>query len=246
MVKTSKKQARKRRGSRKSFDYEKVVPEVIREVVERLAIDYLNLTEKELIEIIEPIVVQIVENRKTKPSIESLVKRIIRNKQLLFKAIAAKLIEREELNLDQLEFIVANAPELAGRATPLLYRHAIRYGADYILDSLRALWLRYGKPSKIKCPYCGFYSVTSNLQCLVCGREVDEKDLKSSIGFTRLLESTVERFDSSLVEEILRAGYVIYAGEIYPPSYKPLHKDGIIIYLSRKEKEKLRSLLYKS
>ncbi len=233
---------RRKRKSRK-FDYESAVPEVVRGVVERLGLDYLGLSYDELREVIEPIVVEIVENRKTKPSIESLIKRIINNKQLLFKAIASKLAGKEELTLEQLEFIITNAPELAGRAAPLLYDKARRLQADYLIDSLRYLWQRYGKPTRIRCPYCGFYSVTPDMKCIVCGREVDERDLKQSIGFEKLLREFAEHSDRALVEEVIRAGYVIYDGEIHPPSAAPLHRAGVQLFLSRREKELLRSIL---
>ena len=233
----------RRKRKAKKFDYESAVPEVIKGVTERLGLDYLGLSYDELREVIEPIVVEIVENRKTKPSIESLIKRIINNKQLLFKAITAKLAGKEELTLEQLEFIIANAPELAGRVAPLLYNIAKRLHADYLIDSLRYLWQRYGSPTRIQCPYCGFYSVTPDMKCIVCGREVDERDLKEAIGFEDLLREFAMHSDKALVEEIIRAGYVIYDGEIHPPSSAPLHKDGVQLFLSKREKELLRSIL---
>ncbi len=241
MAKKGKK-AKKRRSD-KSFDYETAVEVVTRGVVERLGLDYLNLSVQELKDIIEPIIIGIVESRKTKPSMESLIKRIVNNKRLLYKAIAAKLLDKEELTLEQLEFIIANAPELAGRAAPLLYRVAVGHNADYLIDSLRYLWMKYGKPTRIRCPYCGFYSVTPDLHCMICGREVDENDLKTSINFTNILIETVKQYDRSLIEEILRAGFVIYDGGIYPPSMKPLHREGIILFLSSREKKLLESLL---
>lgn len=221
---------------------DEVLKQVIPEVVSRLSLDYLGLTEKELRDVIEPIVSGIVESRKTKPSIESLVKRIVNGKQMLYKALAAKLLERDRLEPHQVEFIVSNAPDIAGRAAPRLYKDIAEQGLDYLLDTLRYLWQRYGRPTRIRCPYCGFYSVTPDLTCMVCGRVVEEKDLKESIGFRRLLESASKVMDRSLLEEIARAGFVVYDGEIHPPSLRQRIPEGVVLYLSREERELLKRL----
>ncbi len=235
--KKAAKGGRKRKSKTWTLDVEAVAGEVIPQVVERLGLDLLGMSERELRDVIEPIIDEIAKARKTKPSVESLVKRIVSGRQLLYKALAAKLLEREELTLEQLEFIVANAPELAGRAAPHLYRQAKRLGAEYIIDSLRMLWERYGRPTGVVCPYCGFSSVLPDLSCIVCGRTVDEEDLKRAIGFRRLLASFSRAYERALVEEAVNAGYVVYdRGELYPPSMK---RRGIVLFLSREEKELL-------
>ncbi len=246
--KRSASQQGKRRQTGRSkkkwtLDVEAVASEVIPEVASRLGLDYLGLTERELRDVIEPIISSIAEARSTKPSVESLVKRIVAGKQMLYKAIAAKLLEREELTVDQLEFIVANAPELAGRAAPKLYRIAKAAGADHIIDTLRFLWERYGKPTPVRCPYCGFRAVTPALECIVCGRSVEEEDLKRAIGFEDLLRRFAETADPALVEEVIRRGYVLLDDEIKPPSLRSTTPLAVEIYLTRRERELLRSLL---
>jgi len=225
------------------LDVEAVAGEVIREVVDRLGLDYLGLTERELRDVIEPIIADIAEARSTKPSVESLVKRIVSGKEMLFKALAARLLERDELTLEQLEFIVAYAPQLAGRAAPKLYRAAVKAGADHIIDALRTLWEAYGAPTPIECPYCGFRAVTPAMECLVCGRAVEEGDLKERIGFQDLLLRFAEEADPVLVEEVLRAGLVVYDGEVKPPSMRARAPMGVELFLTRREREALREAL---
>ena len=225
------------------LDVEEVAGEVIPEVVSRLGLEYLGLTERELRDIIEPIISSIAEARSTKPSVESLVKRIAAGKEMLFKAIAAKLLEREELGREHLEFIVSYAPELAGRAAPRLYREASRLGLDYIIDSLRYLWERYGRPLPVRCPYCGFRSVTPGLTCIVCGRSVEEEDLKESIGFEDLLRRFAETSDPSIVEEVLRSGIVLYDGELHPPSLRSRAPLAVELFLTRRERRVLEEAL---
>jgi len=237
--------ARKSRSTRKTWklDVEAVAGEVIREVVDRLGIDYLGLTERELRDVIEPIIAEIAEARSTKPSVESLVKRIVAGKEMLFKALAARLLEREDLTLEQIEFIVAYAPQLAGRAAPRLYRAAAKLGADHIIDALRTLWELHGAPTPIECPYCGFRAVTPAMECMVCGRVVEERDLKEKIGFRDLLVRFAEEADPALVEEVLRAGFAIYDGEIKPPSMRARAPMGVELFLSRGEREAVREVL---
>ena len=217
--------------------------EVIPEVVNRLGLDYLGLTERELRDVIEPIISSIAEARSTKPSVESLVKRIVAGKQMLFKALAARLLEREELNMEQLEFIISYAPDIAGRAAPKLYRIAARIGADHIIDALRTLWEQYGKPTRVECPYCGFRSVTPNLECIVCGRAVEERDLKEKIGFRRLLERFAEEADPVLVEEAARTGLVLYDGDVKPPSLRASSPLAVELFLTKSERDLLKSIL---
>ncbi|MEB3806301.1 MAG: TFIIB-type zinc ribbon-containing protein [Desulfurococcales archaeon] len=237
----------KRKSSKKerkwTVNIEEMTSIVASEVVSRAGLDYLGLKEAELRDVIEPIVASIVEARKTKPTAESIIKRIINSRQTLYKAIAAKLLERDTLSLEQLEFIVTYAPELAGRAAPKLYRIAKELNADYIVDTLRYLWQRYGTPTRVRCPYCGFDSVTPDLTCIVCGRSVEERDLKEEIGFDRLLADLARSGHRDVVEEILRAGFAVYDGEIYPPSLRSRHPYGVILYLTRREKMLLKSLL---
>ena len=240
---------RRKRGSSSSsrrkwkLNVEEVAGQVIPEVVSRLGLEYLGLSERELRDIIEPIITGIAEARSTKPSVESLVKRIVAGKDMLFKAIAAKLLERDELTREQLEFIVSYAPELAGKAAPRLYREASRLGLDYIVDSLRYLWDRYGKPLPVRCPYCGFRSVTPSLTCIVCGRSIEEVDLKNSINFDNLLKRFAETMDPSLVEEVLRSGIVLYDGELHPPSLRSRVPLAVELFLTRRERKLLEEAL---
>ena len=145
----------------------------------------------------------------------------------------------------QLEFIVANAPEVAGKAAPLLYQRAIEIGAYHIVESLRHLWVMHGNPTPISCPRCGFRAVTPNLTCMVCGAVLDEREVKDSIGFKELLRDFAERADPRLVEEVLRAGFVLVNHEINPPSLRSALRFYVELYLSRDEKDILKSIVEK-
>jgi DNA-directed RNA polymerase subunit RPC12/RpoP len=236
----TKKSGKTRRRKKKwTLNMNEVVPEIAERVIERLGLDYIGITVEKIYNIIEEIVQGIAESRSTKPSIESLVNRIVRNGMQLRKAIAASLVYEENLTPEQLEFIVSYAPEIAGKAAPKLYRIARKYGLDHIIDSLRHLWIQYGKPTPIECPYCGFRSVTPNLECMVCGAQIEEKTLKKSINFEILLDNMAQS-EPVAAMEAASAGFVIYDGErLYPPTMRIHRKFYVELYLSREERERL-------
>ncbi len=221
---SSQKRGRSSSSRRKTWklDYDEIIPQIGREVIERLGLDYIGVDIDFIRDILEEIVAGIAESRSTKPSIESLINNIIRNKRMFYKAVAAKLILKENLTVEQLEFILDKAPELAGRAAPRLYRIAKDLGADHVIDGLRALWFQYGKPTPFTCPRCGFMALTPELVCMVCGEEVSEEEFKESIRFRELLKTLVEESPSSAYE-ILSAGFVLYDGvRLGPPRSRAL------------------------
>ena len=243
-AKKSRATTKKSRGSssrRKwSLDMDTVVPEVARRVIERLGLDYAGVSVEDIRDLIEEIVQAIAENRATKPSIDSLVKNIVRNGPALRKAVAAILAQREDLTSEQIDFIIANAPEVAGRAAPRLYALARRKGLGHVIDALRVLWVTYGRPTPFTCPRCGFRALTPDLTCMVCGASVSESELKDSIDFERLLEEmALERPSDAL--QAAEAGFVLYDGnQLLPPSARVPGKPYIELYLTRSERELLR------
>jgi hypothetical protein len=223
---------------------EAVSREVASAVAERLGLDYYGLAPEDIRELVADIIQGIAANRSTKPSVESLIKNIMRNKESFLRALAGMLIEKaERLTVEQLELIVSYAPQLAGRAAPILYREASRLGADHIIEALRSLWLRYGHPTPIRCPRCGFHAVAPDLTCLVCGATLSEEEVKESIGFRDMLRTFARRAPRQLVLEVLRAGYVVVDGEVRAPSMRRPGEYALELYLSREEKRILEEEL---
>ncbi|MEB3816850.1 MAG: hypothetical protein LRS46_02785 [Desulfurococcales archaeon] len=241
---SARKSSSRRTVRRPKIDVDAVSSEVSKELVERLGLDYYGLSPDDIKDIVADIVQGIAASRSTKPSNESILKNILRNKDSLLKAVAAMLLDRgPPYTVEQLELIISYAPELAGRAAPLLYHEARRLGAEHIVEALRDLWRRYGRPTPIQCPRCGFHAVTPELTCMVCGASLSEEEVKRAVGFRRLLESFARRSSPQLVLEVIRAGYVVLDDEVKPPSLKKPGEFGVQLFLSREEKELLRSLL---
>ncbi len=241
------KTLRTKKYSSKKFrlDIPSVSKEIAAEVVKRLGLDLMGIKPEDLIDIIENIVEGIVENRSTKPSTESLLKRILAGRDHVKKAVAAKLLEKrgEDLSLEQLEFIISSAPELAGRAAPLLYRLAKKYNADHLIIALQSLWNKYGRRTPIRCPRCGFYAVTPDLTCMICGASLSEEEIKQSIDFINRLKRYLESAPISLIREIYQAGFVVLNNEIHAPSTAPHSGFRVELYLDRKERELVKNIL---
>ncbi len=243
---SSPRQASKRRRStgasrRKPLTKEQIeaiYTYVAKRVYEELGLDLYGIDERVLRDVLEPIVLDIVQ-QVSRPNPDSIVKRVIAGKQHFLKGLAARLLDLgDELTREQLDFILVNAPDIAGRAAPLLYHVAVRHGAHYAVEALRDLWASYGNPTAAPCPRCGFKALTPDYSCIVCGSSISEDEFKAHVGLRSLLQRLKIRAPR-LAIEAARAGYVYYDdGEVKAPS-EPHSPSAIQVYLSRSEKEEL-------
>ncbi|MEM0491430.1 MAG: hypothetical protein QXR02_05300 [Acidilobaceae archaeon] len=219
----------------------RLVVEVSESILEEF--DLKNLfTVQDIRDIVENTIRDYVESGK-KIEAKSLIKRFEIYRDELYKFLASKIIsENRELNNEIIEFIVYRAPEIAGKATPLLYKASI--GAPHIIASLRELWERYGNPTLLRCPRCMFKSLTPDFYCLVCGATPGEAEIKTIMRFEDELRYAASQWHSNLIIEALNSGYVYYDGEIKPPSLVK-NRTGVLFHLSTKEKNILREILNK-
>lgn len=194
-------------------------------------------------DVLEPIVYEIA-GRASRPNPESIAKRVILMRGQFLKGVAARLLEfGGELTREQLEFVLVHAPDLGGRAAPLLYDVAVRLGASDLIESLRDLWEAYGRPTAARCPRCGFKALGPDLACLVCGAAVSEEELKRSIGFGDMLRRFAKSAPRRLVEEVLAAGYVYYEDGVLKAPSEPRGPYAVQLILGRREREELRAIL---
>lgn len=217
---------------------EEIYRSVASRVYEELGLDAYGIDEKVLRDVLEPIVLDIVQ-QVSRPNSDSIAKRVLASRQQFLKGLAARLIELgDSLTREQLDFILIHAPELAGRAAPIIYPVVVKLGATHIVDALRDLWAAYGSPTAAPCPRCGFKALTPEYTCIVCGASVGEDEFKASIGFRELLRRLALR-SPVLAVEAARAGYVYYEdGDVRAPS-EPRGELAIQVYLSRRDREEL-------
>ncbi|AFZ70940.1 hypothetical protein Calag_1221 [Caldisphaera lagunensis DSM 15908] len=243
--KTKKKSQKQAKLSNDEFN--SFVNDISREIIDKFGLDLINLKPDDIKDLVEEIINSIVESRVTKPSEESLLKKFINSKDQFMKGIAGRLIERDEVNSrERLELIIAYAPEIAGRASPRLYKIAKQLNAIDLIDNLRQLWNRYGLSTPIRCPVCGFNSVMPDMSCIVCGSLLDEKDIKKEINLREQLSKLKNVYNDKLIREIIDSGYVVFDGEIKPPSLKEKDKISISLHLNKDEKDILLKLLSKA
>jgi len=225
-------------------DPDTILDSILDEAVARLGLDILGLSQRDYREILKPIVEGIVSAYSSRPSREAVLSKITGNPRPVYVYTAIYLLNRfEELTSDQIEFIVSNAPEVAGRYAARIYKEVVRTGREDLLPHLRQAWEIHGTPTYVSCPYCGFRAILPDYTCAVCGKEISEKVLKSSIGFDLMLEEYAELYGEHGLKEAITRGYVVLRDTLYPPGEED--RLSLRLYLSRKEIDRLKELLRK-
>jgi hypothetical protein len=231
------------RRTKPAVDPDALLSAVLGDVVSRLGLDILGLSESDYREILRPVVEGVLSRYSSRPSKDALVSRLLNMSQQVYMLAAAYILEKfDRLSEEQLEFIVTNAAPVAAKYVSRLYSELTRYGRKDLIPLLRAAWERYGRPTAVECPYCGFRAVTPDLVCMVCGREVKERDIKEAIGFPERLREMVEFYGPAAAREALERGYIIVGDVVKPPSMPPGEGE-VVLHLSPEEKRLLRSLL---
>ncbi len=225
-------------------EVERIISEVLEELIDRLGVRGL-FDADDLRDFVEGFVRSTVDEGK-RISKDSIVRRFEFYKDNVYKYLAMKALRDRSLSGELAEFIIHRAPEIAGKAAPLLY--SIVKSNTFALDTLRQLWNIYGRPTPLECPICNFKALRPDLTCMVCGSAPDEEDVKKVNSFLEELKYTIKGWHRSLVEEVIRAGYVYYDyndREIKPPSMMKPGGVGAIITLNLREKMALREYLSK-
>jgi len=238
------KRKKKDKARLSEVEIESYANEISRQLVPMLGLDIIEVDASSIKGFVSEIVASIAESRATKPTINSIIKKVVASKNNFMKAIASMLISNNEVNSrERLEFLISYAPELAGKASPILYKTAKKLNLQDVIEDLRHLWNLYGRPTPVRCPRCGFNSVMPDLTCLVCNATLSEKEIKDEIGFNELLNNITSTYNREVIYEIVNAGYVVFDGELKPPSMANKSSMEIILHLSRKEREALKKAI---
>ncbi len=203
-----RKKRRKKRA--KVVDIKALALQYRDELIEALGIEYLGLRDSVLDDIVKDVLDAIVTSSSYKPSLDTLIKRINRYRKQLNKLIAARIIEdTDKLNEQQIEFVVYYGEEAIVQHIPDLYRVVKKIGREDLLDMLKYVWEKYGKPTPLSCPRCGFRTVMPNLSCMVCGYVVSEDYVRESIGFSEKFIEFLKNSSIAVLREVLDIGYVL-------------------------------------
>lgn len=226
-----------------AIDVDLLTESVVDEVVRQLGLDLLGLERAEYVEMLKPLVAGLVDQYSSKPSRQTIVSRLVSNPRPVYLMAAAYVLERrQELTEDQVEFILSNAPEMAAKHVSKLYREAVRHGRGDLVAMLRAAWERYGSPTPVACPRCGFRALTPDLVCIVCGYEASEEEVKRAVDFEERLRELVEFYGPAEAREAAERGYVILGEFVKPPTAQREPMD-IVLHLNERERELLRRMI---
>lgn len=239
----------KRSSQRKRYtDTEAWVDRNLSELIDIFNLSSLDLNEEEAKTIVTKIV-DMLRGEAATIDKDTIRRRFLRNIQQVNQVIAQSIVElRDELTLNQLEFVVNNIGEAVLGYAPKLYREVVKHSRQDLLETLRTLWRAYWVQRKyqvlpVECPRCGFNSLMPDLSCLICGASVTEEELKKYVGFEKLLQELVNQYSVEDVKKAIMYGYVYLSSLGLKPPTHERDKLDVEILLNSREKEYLKSLL---
>ncbi len=243
---TEKTKRTRKRRTKRTWNPESYAEKLIEPVAQALGLDTLGFDHETLRELLKDIIIDAFGDVVSKPSPETIVKRLLRNNEKVLSIITSKILEKipeGKLTPEQLEFVVMYIGPAALAWASRLYKEIMRTGLKGLLPNLQAAWeegwrLKGDVGPVAYCPKCGFRSIAPDLSCMVCGYTLTENELKRSVNFERLLELTIKRLDCQTLRKLSERGivYLSHTGiELERTS-----KWDIEIPLSRKEKEMIR------
>jgi len=244
----------KRDGSRrrrvKRVDVDSMAKSIYKEVILTLGIDHLNLDEKIQLEIAKEIISLITSMSRSYTSKSAILHRVSRLKERLGPVISSVILaNKNKLTEEELEYIVYYGGRAILSRIGELYEMCKSYGRDDLVSLLRELWDKEGHPLPIRCPYCGFSSITPAFECIVCGRIVDEAIVKEQIGFSDLFEIFLSIADVDALRKVSEDKAIAYNPKygLRPISRRLTDSYEYILPLNEEELYKLKlKLLAKS
>ena len=242
-VRATRARSSRRATQRVKIDPEKLLDSMVDDAVQKLGLTILGLNKESYKEMLKPIVEGIVGQYSSRPSKDAIISRLRSAINSVYMIASAYLLEKlNVLTQEQLEFVVNYGGPVAARNVTRLYRDALKLGRKDLLPLLRSLWEQYGTPTPVSCPRCGFRAVTPELECMVCGYTLSEREAKEAIDFEFRLAELVEFYSPNEVIEAIERGFVVVGSTIKPPS-APREPTDIVLHLTRSERELLRRML---
>ena len=248
-ARASTKKRKKGSVKRRTWDPFEVAEKLAPTVATMLGLDSLGLSEEQTIELLRDLLVMMMGDRVTKPKPEVMVNAIKRNESKAFAIIASKLLEimpEGKLTPEQAEFAMAYIGPFAVRFAPRLYKEAKRLGLD--LGPLQASWEEAWRLSGDEgpvgfCPNCGFRAIAPDWTCMVCGKVLNDKEIREATDFQSKVQEFLENADCKALKELLDKGSVFVGHSTISLSRQS--KWDIEIYLNKDEKVKVREAFRK-
>lgn len=209
------------------------------EVSEALGLKDLVVNEDFQREIVREVIELVVHSTTSKPSIDVLLRRIESNRKNINKLISAKILEStNKLTAEQLNFVISYGEEAVIPFISEIYKELVKSSRNELIDALKYVWEKYGRPTLVQCPKCGFRSIMPDYSCTICGYSVTENYVREQLSFSALFEDYVRTASIAELREVLDAGFVIVSESgVYSPRSKAVSslKTFYPIYLVGKE-----------
>ncbi|MEM1772623.1 MAG: hypothetical protein QXQ71_02220, partial [Desulfurococcaceae archaeon] len=183
--------------------------------------------------IVKEIVENIVSGYSSKPSTESIVKKIKRNQNLFSEFIVSKLLsEFNKLTPSQLEFAITKGGRAVLSDVDRLYKLASHLGREDLISTLRFTWNTHGPRGMIACPVCGFNAVSPDRNCIICGNVVSEEYVRKTLGFNEKFELYLKTASVAELNELLQLGHVLIGERgVYNPRSPRARAENPVIYV---------------
>ena len=237
-VSTQVKPKKKRSRKKKALDLDKLADSLKDTISDFLGLNILGIPEELIKKIVREILDIVITSSSYKPSTDTILKRINRHLDIVRMIIAARMLEHmKDFTNEQLEFIVYYGGKMIIPELPRLYKILVKKKLFDLLDYLKYVWEKYGQPSPVKCPKCGFYSVMPDSTCFICGYTVTDEYLREELGFEEKFREYIKNASVAELQEIIDIGFVLVdKNNIYNPKYRP-RKPGYYfpIYLRKRD-----------
>lgn len=181
----------------------------------------------------------------SKPSPETLIKRIKRDRKTLFEVVVSKVLELvEKPTPRQLEYIVANGGRALLGEVEKLYKLAVAYKMDSAIEVLKHVWNTYRGKGFVECPRCGFNAVSPERYCIICGYVVSEDYLRAALGFEEKFNAYLKTASIAELNDVLKLGYVLVGEKgVYSPNSQRARLENPILYIVYLRKSEISRLL---
>lgn len=209
-VSVSTKKKSKTVARRRGVDISDLTEKYFDHLYTYLGLEMLNIDRSLARKIIEDILDLLYRDASSKPALDAVMKKIDRFRQDVYGYIAYKLAsELKEINSSTLEFIVYNGGKYIVSEISNLYNIAIRIGRSDLIPHLASIWDKFGNTMPIKCPRCGFRSITPDQSCEICGYVVTEDYIRKELGFDEKLREFLNYASDKDLYDIKNLGVVL-------------------------------------
>ncbi|ABN70357.1 conserved hypothetical protein [Staphylothermus marinus F1] len=208
------KPRKKKRRKKKILDLDSLAKKLVQDISEYTGMNTLQLPDKLKQKITREILDIVITSTSYKPSTDTILKRISRNRELINMIIAARMLEElNEFTDEQLEFIVYYGKRMIIPEISRLYRILIKKNRKDLISYLQYVWEKYGRPSPVKCPKCGFNAIMPDYTCYICGYTVTESYIREQISFEEKLREFIKEASVAELLEVLEYGFVFVSRE---------------------------------